>query len=493
MAIAEHIDLAQKPTSSWKFGLPLPVVIFLLALVLPVKFKLGPLALDGIRLTLLILIVPLTLNLLKGKYGRIRLVDIMFFLHAVWMPISLLANNPDRAVEFSGSVTVEFFGGYMLARAYVRTRETFIAMVRFMIMIAVFLLPLAIYEAKTGNPPLLELLNKLPFSKSFGNGTYDPRWGLNRTQVAFQHPIHFGVFSSMLFSFALLGLKDIYTPFKRVAAAGCLGLSVFCSLSSGPLLALLIQLFLIGWAFIFTKVHLKWTILTVLCVIVYILIDLLSNRTPVHVLMTYATFSAHNGYWRLLIFEYGILNVWANPIFGLGLNDWIRPGFMYTSSVDNFWLLHAMRFGLPGFFFLAIGYVGVLWSVGRQNFEEQSQLWTLRRSWMFAFVGISFSLATVHVWGPLYSFLFFLIGAGVWFIDAHEGDIENQETPKSETGRKLLRRSHPQQARDNKTTPIYSRSKNKIVRNRVGSNVGRKNQATKASLRKRTAIKYRKE
>lgn len=445
-------------------GLPRPVMIFLIALVMPLKFKLGPLTLDGIRLILLLLIVPLTLNLVQGRYGRIRMVDIMFFLHALWMPVSMLKNNPSQAIEFSGSVLIEFWGGYMLARAFIRSRETLIAVLKFMIVIVILLLPLALYETKTGNPLWLNFLDKLPASKSFGNGAYDPRWGLNRTQVAFQHPIHFGVFCSMLFSFALVGLRGVLPLFHRLAVAGIIGVSVFCSLSSGPLLALLIQIFLLGWAILFHRVHMKWSILLGVCVITYILIDLLSTRTPVHVLMTYATFSAHNGYWRLLIFEYGIQNVWANPIFGLGLNDWARPGFMYTSSVDNFWLLHAMRFGIPGFLFLVIGYFGLLWQVGTRKFDEGGQMWLLRRSWMFAFMGITFSLCTVHVWGPIYSFLFFLIGAGVWMLDASDTDTPQEEMTGPKSRGILWTRPRTDPAGGGRNAPVYSRSETKISR-----------------------------
>ena len=478
MAIAEHIDIAQGQFTKPKTRLPLPVVCFLLALVLPLHFKVGPLALDGVRLTLMIMIVPLALNLVKGKYGRIQFVDIMFFLHALWMPISLLKNNPSQAIEFGGSVTIEFFGGYLLARAYIRSRETFIALLKFMIVIVIFLLPLALYETRTGTPPLLELLNKLPFSKSFGNGFFDPRWGLSRTQVAFQHPIHFGVYSSMLFSFALIGLKDVYTASQRLMIAIVIGISVFCSLSSGPLLALLIQIWLLVWAFTLQKVPFKWSILVVLCIITYILIDLLSNRSPVHVLMTYATFSAHNGYWRLLIFEYGIQNVWANPIFGLGLNDWARPTFMYTSSVDNFWLLQAMRFGLPGFFFLVIGYIALLWTVGSRKLEENSQLWVLRRSWMFAFLGITFSLTTVHVWGAIYSFLFFLIGAGVWLIDVAETDDPVKDVEDPNQRKMAWQRTSFQQANNRGSGPIYSRSNTMKERRRIGPTINHRRKLT---------------
>ena len=132
--------------------------------------------------------------------------------------------------------------------------------------------------------------------------------------------------------------------------------------------------------------------------------------------MSYATFSAHNAYYRELIFEWGMVNVWAHPIFGIGLNDWVRPSFMHHSSMDNFWLVMAVRYGIPGFLLLAIGYLIVIFRVMRRDFAGQERMILLRRAWVFTFLGLTFTLCTVHIWTNIYSFVFFMFGAGVWFI-----------------------------------------------------------------------------
>ena len=49
---------------------------------------------------------------------------------------------------------------------------------------------------------------------------------------------------------------------------------------------------------------------------------------------------------RLIILEYGSAEIARHPVFGIGLNEWVRPWYK-KQSVDNFWLSHAMRFGLP--------------------------------------------------------------------------------------------------------------------------------------------------
>src|SRR3954466_10503300 len=46
------------------------------------------------------------------------------------------------------------------------------------------------------------------------------------------------------------------------------------------------------------------------------------------------------------IWEYGSASVLNNPLFGVGFGDWARASWM-TSSADMFWLVNAMRHGLP--------------------------------------------------------------------------------------------------------------------------------------------------
>ena len=52
-----------------------------------------------------------------------------------------------------------------------------------------------------------------------------------------------------------------------------------------------------------------------------------------------------------------MMEVGRHPVFGIGLNDWTRPWWRAKmASFDNFWLLQAMRFGLPTLIFLALAW-----------------------------------------------------------------------------------------------------------------------------------------
>jgi hypothetical protein len=435
---------------SLKGRLPFPALLYLLVIMLPIGFNLGPLHMSGVRLLLIVMIIPLSLNLLMGKYGRVFATDILFFLHFLWIIVALAVNNPDQVVQNAGSTGIEFIGGYVMGRAYIRTRESFIALLRVLVIMVLCCFPLALYEALTGTAVLFNLLGKLPGVSSLIDLSIEKRLGLERVQMSFTHPIHWGLFCSLAVAFCFVGLQNVYSLTARCIMSVIICFSGLLALSSGAILAVILQVGLIIWAGMFRKTSKRWWILVGLFVVAYVVVDLLSNRTPIKVFMTYATFSAHSAYWRSIIFEWGMVNVWGNPVFGLGLKDWIRPVWMHTPSIDNFWLLITMRFGIPAFLFLAAGYVIVLLRVGLRRFDDDRVLWNLRRAWMFSFLGLTFTLTTVHIWGSVYSFVFFIFGAGMWMMTVQtqqQGTTsQNNAVPGARPNRERpFTRSHPKQ------------------------------------------------
>ncbi|MHA6264577.1 O-antigen ligase family protein [Arenibacterium sp. CAU 1754] len=421
------------PSAKYVLGkrrVALPVALFLIAVIIPAHFYAGGLLLTSVRFVLLLSLIPILIKLFQGKFGRVIPTDILFVIHIGWMAVSLSVNNRDLLVSQIGSVGLEFIGGYFLARAYIRTAEDFIAMAKFFLFLVCISVPMALHESLTGRPAMIEALWRMPFFVTEKIVTIDGRLGLERAQVAFGTPIHYGLFCSVAFSLTLVGLKDIISDMGRWVFALIIGTGVFLSLSSGALLPVFMQFFLVMWYWIFRNLRSRWIILLSIVAVVYVAIDLASNRTPLKVFFTYATFSAHNAYWRSIIFEWGMKNVWANPWVGLGLNDWVRPWYMYSGSMDNFWLVIAVRNGIPGFLMLAVGYALVMFQVMRVNLEHNIMLARLRLAWVITFISLTFTLCTVHVWSSVYSFVFFLFGAGVWlFTSDLPGDTE--DTPET--------------------------------------------------------------
>ena len=101
---------------------------------------------------------------------------------------------------------------------------------------------------------------------------------------------------------------------------------------------------------------------------------------------------------------------------------------MYSGSMDNYWLVMAVRYGIAGFITVAAGYVLVCWHIMRRDFTGDATLTQFRRAWVFTFLGLSFTICTVHIWTNIYSFVFFMLGAGVWLIRAVPSDGQAEAT-----------------------------------------------------------------
>ncbi len=412
---SEKIDFGSDRDKAAR-GYLFPIVAYLLAILIPIHFFAGPLYITSLRLLLLFFAIPLTINLIRGKYGGILPVDILFMGYMAWMQISLFINSPESLVSQFGSTSVEFFVGYLFGRAFIRSRLDFVFMLKVLSAVIAITIPFAAYEAITGNPIIIQTIRKIPGITSEPINNYGTRLGLYRSQVILAHPIHYGLLCSSLFSLVFVGLKGQIGNGTRYAVSALALAGVFLSLSSGAILPTVLQIFFILWYYIFISFSKRWVLLASIFVIAYILVDLASNRDPLRVFMSYATFSSDTAYWRQYIFEWGMYNVWENPAFGIGLNDWVRPDWMFTSSMDNFWLVNAVRFGIPGFLFLLAGVVYAVTKAAIRKIEGDQSLQNLRLAWVFCIISFSISLTTVHIWATIYSYFFFLFGSGIWLI-----------------------------------------------------------------------------
>ncbi|MEM1102315.1 MAG: O-antigen ligase family protein [Pseudomonadota bacterium] len=419
-----HADLAPPPLRAARRGAserlsPL-VPLYLFCVVVPVFFELGPLYVSTLRLLLCLLVLPLGARLLLGHFGQLRATDILFFLSFLWSVLALAVTDPGRTIEQAGSTGAEFLGGYLLARAYIRSRAHFIAFCRQLCGAVLLLLPFALYEAVTGLPPLVHAIEALPGLQSVPDLDLPSRLGMNRVQNTFAHPIHYGLFCALAFSLTFVALKGEIPGIARWLA--CAGIALGCglTLSSGAILALVLQIGLIAWAVALRRVRWRWWLLAALCVAAYVTVDVLSTRRPLQVFMSYATLNAQTAFWRVVIFEHAWANVLAQPVFGAGFQDWARPDWVVSDSIDNFWLTTALRYGLPGALLLALGYGHGLFRIMLRDLGGRRDLEQARLAWILSFAGLTFTLCTVHIWGHVYSLVFFTFAAGLWLLDEED-------------------------------------------------------------------------
>ncbi|PSL21971.1 hypothetical protein [Shimia abyssi] len=400
------------------FGVPVPVACFLFAMMLPtaVSLNLGGLRLSAYRLVLLVMFLPMLFQLLANQRGRLHIFDALLLTHCFWALLALIKwGGFAQGLESGGIYVIECAGAYLMGRLYIRSYQDFAAMARAYVGLVLATLVFTVPEALTGIHILHDSL-----ASAFGGpkaAYIEPRMGIERTFGPFDHPILYGVFCASAFSLAYFVIAERkLTKFSNVSKVVGVGLATFMSASGGPYVVLMAQIFVCAWERVLGTVQGRWAALFSFFAIAYLAIDLLSNRTPFHVFVEYLTFSKQSAYNRIIIFEYGTAEVARNPLFGIGLGDWIRPVWM-SESMDNFWLVTAVRYGLPAFFLQVGLLLGMVWAVGqRPNFPPAWR--RARHAWAFTLFGISVAAATVHLWNALFVLFFFLIGTGAWMLDA---------------------------------------------------------------------------
>lgn len=393
------------------------VYLFILSTLIPIHFLLGTAVIHSYRVVLLLAFVPSVLLWLQGSAGRIRFPDVLLFCFVVWAAIALAkAHGAAEVVQPAGVLLIETFGAYLLARVHVRNEADFLRMVKLLLWIVVVLVPIALIESVTSYQLVLDLLR--PVASVHASTLTEPRWGLERAQTVFPHPIHFGVFCASVLGLAFYSLEAGRNLLRRVFRVAMIAIGVFLSLSTGALTAFVAQLALIGWDNLTFRVNRRWAILGGLAVAAYAVIDLFSNRTPFHVFVTYLTFNMDSAYNRIHIWNYGTAEVLRHPLFGIGLNEWERAHWM-SASMDNFWLLTTVQYGLPAFVFLA---GAVLWMMHRIGYagDLSDQARACRTGLLISLAGIIIAGTTVHFWHMLYPLFMFLLGSGAWLLDQDE-------------------------------------------------------------------------
>ena len=388
--------------------------LFIIGLCIPLFIHIGPLRLSVYRIALLATFFPALFYWLSGRAGRIRLPDICVVGICLWSSLSFsVVHGFGQMYETIGIFWVETLGAYLLGRCFIRTPAAFYAMVRLFFWLGVLIIPFAIYELITAEDIILTLASKI--GSTYYDNPMEPRLGFDRVQGPFAHQIHFGVFFLCLSGvvYYVLGYGLRWTA--RVGRMLMIALLGATSLSSGPLVALMAQLNMIIWDGVMTSYKQRWHILAGLSAAGFVVVDMISNRTPFHVVVEYLAFSKNTAYNRIRIWQFGTDNIFAYPLFGNGFNDWMRPYWM-SDSIDMFWIVGAVRHGIPVWIlWLALFFLIFLSVAYRRGLSDRVSWY--RTGYLITMFGLFMAGWTVHYWDVTYALFMFLLASGVWILD----------------------------------------------------------------------------
>jgi len=345
--------------------------LLLYSFLIPTEFKIdvGVFSLSAYRILLIFITPWLFYKLLFQRRFRWRALDSCALLICIW-PIIALALNTGllKAIESGGIHFLETSIPFFTARQIVYKHSRLVTLSKTILIIASIMALTAIPEAITGKliiHSLAPLITGNPFPH-----TPELRLGIWRSYGPTDHPIILGSIcaAALPLGLALSKRARIYFGLSSLSMTG-----VLASASSGPLLSIVVQAFLFAWSRLMKGVRLKWWLLIIFVILVYIIIDILSNRDPFRVMFSYLLFNEHNGYVRY--------NMWINSFFLVGQSAqsfFLGYGFstemmalldnafwttLMSSSVDSYWLVILLRYGVP---MLAIN-VLLVFLVLRQN------------------------------------------------------------------------------------------------------------------------------
>lgn len=380
-------------------------------LLLPAQFvvDLGGLILPAYRIFLLGAFFYIVAELMRGRLRR--LPDAIIVFATMWIAIALVITmGPDRAFSGAGSQFIDIALSYLFARcAFRELRDLRV----FLLLIApgLFLAGGIVMAESLAEQYIIQPLASAITGRSqtiFATAA-NTRLGLLRGVGPFPHPILAGLFlSSFLSLYMLSGLKG-WPRFAGVIAA----VMGFFSVSSAALLSLTVTAVFLTCDWLTTKLaNLSWRIFVLIGSIGIFVTEFATSSGAIGLIMRFASLNQVSAFYRRLIWRYGTESVAANPWIGIGFNEWARPHWM-NGSVDNYWLLLAMQYGLmPPFLILLTVIIAII------GLAKAQQNHTTLDAMLVRGLAIAISVATlaafsVSIWLSMQVWFFMLLGIAV--------------------------------------------------------------------------------
>lgn len=393
---------------------PVLLAIFVISLMIPAAFRLGSFRITPYTALLIVFFLPLIQTFRQDRTNRLVALDFCMLAHVCWVAIAVIHAEGLGRIVFIVNTAISQMGGYMIARVLIRDSRDYERFFRTYILCLTFYMPFVMLEFVTGKVPINQILGI--FMEAIPRYEQGLRLGLHRSQGFTEHPITYGLFCS-------IGVANLFYIYRgrlvtQLSRTGTAVFMTLMSLSSAPSMAVALQLGLIGWDRVTVGLRNRWPLLAVLIGAPLLVGQIALPHGLVGFVIDNISYNPVTGWARTEIFQYGFAEAMRHPFFGIGFGEWIRPWWR-GPSVDNFWLLMAMRYGFPALLLLWLGIaIHVIQILSRQGMPDRVA--RCRTGYVIALVGVVFVLCTVHIWGSTAIFIMTYIGAGAWLYTGRE-------------------------------------------------------------------------
>jgi hypothetical protein len=236
---------------------------------------------------------------------------------------------------------------YFAVRLIVRSKQQYLVLLKGVLIVAVPLAIIGFYQCLTGKNPL----GFLKEYGAWGADTYVPaaRGGFFRADVVFSHYIMYGLFFAM-FGPVCAGILRCTKQYKTLCwiGVGLMGIGIFSSMSSGPMLAALLSIFFM----VIYRWRKHWKPFVIMIIIMCGSVEIISNRHFYDVLGSF-TLSPATAWYRsrlidVALFEGGMAGHWLTG-YGMGnVIDWGARIDGRPTDIVNHYIFILYLYGLIG-------------------------------------------------------------------------------------------------------------------------------------------------
>lgn len=385
------------------------IMVYFMMLPQQLGVYLGGLFLPPYRFYLLAAFFYIVFAAGRGKI-RFCLPDALILLGCAWVWASswVITGTLPKAAEQGGAHLVDIALPYFLVRATIQTpldlRRFLVLIVPAITFTAVFVVQEAITHVRYIEP----LASGLTGAR--GTLPQETRLGFLRGGAGFPHPILAGIFlGGLLPLYAMANLRG-WPKIVGLAAS----LAAVFTLSSSAMLCLASASLALAYEWLMRHVQkLTWKLFLVVLALVYVVVEATSNTGFYGLVLRYASLDAASGGNRLLIWEYGTQNILDNPLFGIGYSDWVRPSWMWQSTFDQFWLITALRFGMPFLACVLLACLMGIYASAKRSIDYEGSDARLHRAVAIALAVFALAINSVALWGAALAWFFVLIAIAV--------------------------------------------------------------------------------
>ncbi|MEE4200896.1 O-antigen ligase family protein [Erythrobacter sp.] len=387
----------------------LAVLVYLIFIPGQFSVTLFSIFLTPLRVFILVLSPFILREVVRGRL-RFTTPDFCLIVVAGWIALASYMNSGEleKAFQQGGSHLVDITLAYFIARVCIKTPRD-LRLLLILTAPGVLIQGLIVFQEAVTHQRLLQ-----PFATSL-TGSVNPlrdeaRLGLMRGAASFPHPILAGIFlASLLPIYLLSGLRS-WPKWAGIIAAIC----AFFTMSSAALLGLIFGAILAAYDWLTEQIrNVTWQLLLAFGAVVYFVIEMLSNTGFYGLLVRYASLNTASAYNRVLIWRFGTDNIAEHPWFGIGYDDWVRPSWMHSDSFDHFWLIMALRFGIPASLLLIIALLVALVMVARSSLFANPVDARLLRGVAISLGVFALGVNSVSMWQGILVWFFVLFGVAV--------------------------------------------------------------------------------